>query len=177
MPGIPMLRRTTSGKKAAACSIALEPSWAMRTSWPLNWSIREKLDFPRGNAADVEEIVAQPYQVDQLPLHHLAHLADRLRAVPLHFQNLKGVPDRRQRVAQFVGQHGQELVFVPGGGFHLLVLPPQRLFGLPALRYVPRDLGEAAQGARFILERRDDHAGPEAGAVLAHPPPLLFVFP
>jgi hypothetical protein len=47
------------------------------------------------------------------------------------------VADRRQRVAQFVRQHGQELVHAPAGLLQLLEPAP--------LAHVARDLGEAAQ--------------------------------
>ncbi len=45
------------------------------------------------------------------------------------------------------------------------------------LRHVPGDLGEASQVALNVAHRRENHAGPEAGAVLAQPPALLLVSP
>ena len=48
----------------------------------------------------------------------------------------------------------------------------QLLLGAPALGHVAGDLGEADQRAVLVEDRVDDHARPEARAVLAHPPAL-----
>src|SRR6185437_2092555 len=72
-----------------------------------------------------------------------------------------------------------------------LVPDPQRLFGpdplgveppllhlrLLALRQVARHLGEADELAGPTSQRGDDDVGPEAGAVLADAPPLVFYAP
>src|SRR5690606_40204070 len=44
----------------------------------------------------------------------------------------------------------------------------------PFVGDVPRDLGKANQRAMFIVNRVYDHAGPEQGTVLAHPPCLFL---
>src|SRR5262249_9731152 len=43
-----------------------------------------------------------------------------------------------------------------------------------ALGQVARDLREADQLPPRVADGRDDHVGPEAGAVLAQPPPLVL---
>src|SRR5207247_8588404 len=48
---------------------------------------------------------------------------------------------------------------------------PLLVLALPApRRHVARHLGEAAQPAARVAQRRDRHVGPEAAAVLAHAP-------
>ena len=43
-----------------------------------------------------------------------------------------------------------------------------------ALGQVARDLGEAEQLAVRVVQRGDDHVGPETRAVLAHPPAFVL---
>ena len=50
----------------------------------------------------------------------------------------------------------------------------QRQLRATALGYITRHLGEPDHRAVRVAQRRDDHVGPEAGAVLAHPPTLVF---
>src|SRR5262249_36036464 len=45
------------------------------------------------------------------------------------------------------------------------------------LGQVAGDLGEAAEGAALVPQRRDQDVGPEPGAVLAQPPAFLLVLP
>ena len=40
---MPMSSRITSGRNAAAASTPSRPSWAVRTSWPISWSIIARL--------------------------------------------------------------------------------------------------------------------------------------
>ena len=54
----------------------------------------------------------------------------------------------------------------------LFLAAPQRLLGHPAFGDVAGDLGEAHQRAGLVADGADHHAGPEAGAVLAHAPAL-----
>src|SRR5207237_10514685 len=50
-------------------------------------------------------------------------------------------------------------------------------FGPPALGRVARHLREAHQHPLRVVNRRDHHVGPEARAVLAHPPAFVFELP
>src|SRR5438309_1101541 len=72
------------------------------------------------------------------------------------------------------------LASVSAGGVELLRLE-QRLaglvefaLGLAALGDVAGDLGEADDVAGVVADRVDHHVGPEARAILAHPPAFLF---
>src|SRR6266436_10277914 len=55
-----------------------------------------------------------------------------------------------------------------------LFAPTQRVLRLLVLRQVARHLREPDHRPLGIPQRRDDHVGPEAGAVLPHPPPFVF---
>ncbi len=59
----------------------------------------------------------------------------------------------------------------------LLQQPAGVLLGQPAFRQVSGDLGETPQRAFFVAQGGDDDVGPEAGAVLAHPPALVLDAP
>jgi len=76
---------------------------------------------------------------------------------------------RRQHVDRIIGHalHQQAEALLAGA---------QRVLGLLALGDVARDLGVAEQVAVLVMDRVDDDAGPETGAVLAHAPALGFVF-
>ena len=54
---------------------------------------------------------------------------------------------------------------------------PQCRFVFPALGEIPGDLGKPEQRADLITNRRDDHVGPEARAILARAPSLLLETP
>src|SRR6266545_4128806 len=123
-------------------------------------------DLAARDPADVEQVVHEPTEVPHLALDQLArpddggvrHLAGRHHG--------HGVADGGERVAQLVAEHGEELVDLPA-----LLL--ERLHAL-APGEVARDLGEPAQGAGRVVHGRDDHVGPEAGAVLADAPSLVL---
>src|SRR5436190_19757631 len=55
-----------------------------------------------------------------------------------------------------------------------LFAPSQRVLRFLASRQVAGQLGEPDHRPLGIPPGRNDHLGPEAGAVLPHPPPLLF---
>ena len=114
----------------------------------------------------VQQVVDQPHQVNDLPLHHPRRFVNfRLRR-PRHLQQLDAVADRRQRIPQLVGQHRQEFV--------LLLVGKLQLLDLPLVRHVARDLGESSQRALAVVQGRDDHVGPELRAVLANAPAFVF---
>ena len=70
---------------------------------------------PRVMRADVEQVVDQPHHVRDLALQRLRRLAHRRGVTADEAQDLDDVRDRRQRVAQLVGQDGEELVLAPVG--------------------------------------------------------------
>src|SRR5947199_185344 len=57
----------------------------------------------------------------------------------------------------------------------LLEEAPGVFLGLPPFGHVPGDFGVAAQHAVGVPQGRDEDAGPEARAVLAHAPALFLV--
>ena len=82
----------------------------------------------------------------------LAHQERVLRARDA--QHLDGIAHGSQRVAQFVGQHGQELVLAPAGFFQILL-------HLLAIGNVDESRDRAARLARLVQKRHgvaDDDA-------------------
>ena len=67
-------------------------------------SLRSSI-LPRDDAGHVEQVIDQPDHVLHLPLHHLPRPLDDGGVRPRQLQDVQGVADRGQRVAQFVGQH------------------------------------------------------------------------
>ena len=74
--------------------------------------------------------------------------------------------DRRQRIAQFVGEHRQEFVHLALAALQLVHLAPYRK--------VAGDLGESAQPMPVVVYRCYDDVGPEYGPILANPPAFVF---
>ena len=68
-----------------------------------------------GDAPDVEQIVHEPGHQPDLPINHLRDAVDDRIPLTAAFHQRDGVADRRQRIAEFVGQHRQELVLAPVG--------------------------------------------------------------
>ncbi len=67
------------------------------------------------DARHVEQIVDEVREVAGLPFDHLARAAHRRRIGDALGEHVGDVADRRQRIAQFVRQHGEELVLAPIG--------------------------------------------------------------
>ena len=87
-------------------------------------------ELPARHAVDVEQLVDDARQVLALAVDGLAHgLDERIIEIAARHER-HGIADRRQRIAQFVRQHRDELV-------HALRRVGQR-FGVPALRQVLR---------------------------------------
>ncbi len=119
---------------------------------PRSTDLLAQADAAAGDAGDVEQVVHQPGQVLDLPLHHLARgLEARVDGLDLAHQ-LDSVADRGERVAQLVGQHGEELVLAAVGGHELLGPPAQLLFQALALGDVELRAPDADEPAVF------DHA-------------------
>ena len=97
-----------------------------------------KFDLAPHDTGHVQQVVHQPDEVVDLPLHHVPGLLDRRRIDPWHLQDLKRVADRGQRVAKFVGQRRQELVLAAVGLPQRLVRTGQLLgaFLDPSLKLV-----------------------------------------
>nr|GEU28230.1 hypothetical protein [Tanacetum cinerariifolium] len=103
------------------------------------------------DARDIEQIVHQRGHVHHLAADDLAGLADAGVVQPGHLQQVGGGADRRQRVAQLVRQHRQELVLA-------LVRVGQLFLGGAALGHVAEEEGDAAV-ERAVGADLDPHAG------------------
>ena len=78
-------------------------------------------DLAARDARDVEQVVDQPRQLVDLALDDVARARALLVGQLLEPHQLHRVADRRQRVAQLVRQHGQELVLAAVGLAELLL--------------------------------------------------------
>src|SRR5438093_13196618 len=102
----------------------------------------------------------------RLALDDAVRPARRLDIVGAAFEDIERALNRRQRVAQFMREHRQELVQSMLGSLQLLDLPPRR--------EVARDFCKAAQMAGAVADRCDRDVGPESRAVLAHAPAFVL---
>ncbi len=109
----------------------------------------------------------------------LQEVGGTLVAGQAFLQQPEAADDHRQQVVEVVGHAAGE---VPQG-LHLLGLeqllagPFQFAFGFDPVGDVTGYLGEADQPAIAVADRIDHHVGPEATAVLAHPPAFLLETP
>ena len=69
----------------------------------------------------IEQVVDQVSQILRLPVNDLEQLVSRFAG--RHLPQGNCVANRGQRVAQLVGQHGQELVLLPIGVFDAVIEP------------------------------------------------------
>ena len=107
------------------------------------------VDDPARDARHLEQVVDEPDQVMDLPLHHRAG-RQRARVVKGagQLQDLEAVQDRRERIAQLVAERRQELVLAAIGA-------AQRLLVLEALGKVAADLVLARARANRRLRRAE----------------------
>ena len=69
-----------------------------------------EVDLAMSNAKNVEQVFNQPGQLLDLTLDHLGHLPNRGIRPALQAEDLHGIANWGQRVAQLVSQHRQELI-------------------------------------------------------------------
>jgi len=113
------------------------------------------------DAADVEQVVDQARELVDLPVDHLAAPGHLWIELVLLAEDGDGVADRRQRIAQLVREHGEEIVLAPLGF-------AQRLLGELAVVDIG-DYRHPAVGGAGGVERRlggDLHPAPAERAVL-----------
>ena len=110
-----------------------------------------QLDFVVGDAAEVEEVVDQPGLKLDITLNHLEGALKTIRHLRIGLQGVDGQQDRRERRAQFVAEHGEELVLGTGCSLRLI---PGKLgrFVEPGifLRH-PGAFGQGAQQFHLVL--------------------------
>jgi hypothetical protein len=102
-----------------------------------------QLDLVATDAGDVEQVVGQPHELLDLPQHRLMKTVEFGDIVSDERPCLKRVADRRERIAQFVSKHSEELVLslvslsqrlldaAPLGDFFLQRLVEPRQFHRP----------------------------------------------
>jgi hypothetical protein len=117
-----------------------------------------QLDLALRDARDVEQVIDEPYQVVDLPLHNAHQPLDLGVAAALEPQHLQGGPQRGKRVAQLVTQHGQEYVLAAVGLAQGLFRPLQGQLGADAGQGdgEVEGLGEVVVGAQL---KGLDHVG------------------
>jgi hypothetical protein len=108
--------------------------------------VAPQLDRAARDPRDVRQIVEQAAELPRLAIEHVDR-ARRLRPADAETEELDGVPDRRQGVAELVREHGEELV-------------------LGALLLAERAQREHADGG--LVHRAEDAADPP-GVVLERP--------
>ena len=106
----PRLDQRARDSTAARCAIGARST-----------ALLAQLDLAAGDPRDVQQVVDQPGQVPHLALHQprIRARSRRRRAAALHAAAPPLVIGG-QRVAQLVGEHGQELVLAPVRGGQLL---------------------------------------------------------
>ncbi len=108
-----------------------------------------ELDLARGDARDVEQIVDETDHLRDLALHHRPHPRDRAGRVVRQAQDVEAGAQRGQRIAQLVGEDGDELVLAAIDVAQLLFLDAQPFLGLAQLV----DVGGGADPADAIVRR------------------------
>src|SRR6266851_5222010 len=89
-----------------------------------------KVDSAARQLSDVEQIADHPRHVLELATHDVVGMADHVGGRGWLLQDLQGIAERGQGIAQLVRQHGQELVLAPIGRREVLDARGQRLFHL-----------------------------------------------
>src|SRR5262245_7571579 len=89
-------------------------------------------DFALADARNFHKVVHQPDHLLDLSIHQLVGLRNHRRIVAAQCENLNGVAEGGERVAQLVGQRRQEVIFAAVSLPQRLCLAAERLFHLPA---------------------------------------------
>ncbi len=131
------------------------------------------MNLASGDPRDVQKVVDQAGHVAHLTRGEVAGRFNRRGVGAGQANQLQGVADWGQGVAQLVGQHRQELVLA-AVGLGKFVGPAAEFFLHPAtLGGVAHDLGETAEMSGVVLDRRNDARGPESRPVLSLVPALV----
>jgi hypothetical protein len=134
--------------------------WIVSTAW----SITSDSSTAAADAGGVEQVVQQVRHVVDLAPDHPGQVQQLGRGVGDALEQRGGHADRRERVAQLMGQHCEEFVLAPVGGLGVVARTlgtdggqHQVLVGFAQLgdHLLERGLvaGDPAQHFHFILER------------------------
>ena len=72
-----------------------------------------QLQLAGRNPARIEQVIDQPHQLVQRLLHHGSDILGGVRVVLGQLKNFQTAADWGKRIAQLVGQHGEEFVLSP----------------------------------------------------------------
>ena len=124
-----------------------------------------QFDDAAGDARDVQEILDQPRHLRHLPVHGLEQGLGALRLDRVDAQHMKCGAHRRERIAQFVGERGEELVLPPVGVLDLLVEEAvvERRRGAPCEAVGERQIGTGETPRRGAQRQQESAAGLAAG--------------
>src|SRR5690606_23308861 len=125
-----------------------------------------QVDLATDDAPDVQQVVDQPRELADLARQDVPGGAQVRGGGLFQLHDGHRVADRRQRVAQLVAEHCQEVMEVA-----LLGLQPG---DAAAVAEVAGDLGEPQVVTGSVVHGGDEHAGPEPAAVLADAPALVL---
>ena len=117
-----------------------------------------QLELPRTDASHVQQVVDQPHEMLELPVHHVERAHQPRIRIDLA-RDLQPVAQRRQWIAQFVRERRQEFVLAAVGG-------AQRLFGLDALGDVREQQRHLVLGRRSRARREHIEPAPERARAL-----------
>src|SRR5262249_20058403 len=109
----------------------------------------------------------------QLPFADGPHLLDEREVLTSQANDLQGVANRGQRIAQLVGQDGQEVVLLAGLAGHFLCPLLEGFFETLLRAAVAHDFGEAPQLPALVAQRGRDAVAPKALAILPHQPTVV----
>jgi hypothetical protein len=72
-----------------------------------------QLDLAEADATHIEQVVDEAHEMRELTIHHVDRAMQRRVGFRRQARDLQAVADRRERIAQLVGQRREELVFAP----------------------------------------------------------------
>ncbi len=74
-----------------------------------------QLDAIVGDAVEIEQVVDQPYQLLQLPLHRIERMRSPFGAPARALENFERVAQRSERIAELVRQRGEKFILAVVG--------------------------------------------------------------
>ena len=131
--------------------------------------LRGEPEFPFRHAADVEQIIHQPDHLLHLPLNDPPGLLDD-RIIRAHLlQDAQSIENRRERIAQLVGQQCHELLFPTIGFSQSIGTLVFRLQGLISGQVVHHP-GKGVNLPGLVVKRSEACLAPESSPIFAEFP-------
>ena len=137
--------------------------------------LRLQRDQAAGQPGDLQDILDDPREAVNLAIHQLVQVGGEPGIARPAPQQVQAIADRRQGIAQLVGQQAEQLVLAA----RRIGQPPdlllQFLLATCGLGQVADDVGEAADLAGRAPHGGDRHLGPEPRAVLVPASPAAHL--